>query len=122
MEQPNEMNERLAFIQTNVERAQLLKGGLSLEDCRQFLDATKVLLTFFSEETKLANKSESDAFTAIVQGVRIQQSKGTFSMEGSVLMLEALEAVEKALDSRKDPALRLKELERKTSHKKKSTK
>jgi hypothetical protein len=122
MEQSNEMIERLVFIQTNVERAQLLKGGFSLEDCRQFLDATKILVAFFSEDTKLANKSESDAFTAIVQGVRIQQSKGTFSMEGSVLMLEALEAVEKVLDSRKDPSLKLKEMERKTSHKKKNIK
>lgn len=121
MEQLNEMTQKLMFINFNVEKAQQNKGAFSMEDCRQFLNAYKVLVSLFSDDTKMAGEPELEAFVFIVQGCKVQQGKGVFTMEGSVLILEALESLEKAIDARKDPSLKLKELERKHSHKKKSS-
>ncbi len=119
----NEYLSKIGFLSANVERAQLLKGAFSLEDCRQFLQACTTLVSLFkNEDLKIATKEDLDAFAFVVQGVRVQQAKGTFSMEGSVLMLEALEFLEKKLEEIKDPSLKLKELERKHSHKKKQIK
>jgi hypothetical protein len=122
MEQLNEMTQRLMFINFHVSKAQESKGAFSMEDCRHYLNAYKLLTNFLAEDTKMAGEPELEAFVFVVQGCKVQQAKGAFTMEVSVLILEALEALEKVMDSRKDPGLKLKELERKHSHKKKSSK
>jgi len=68
----------------NVEKAELLKGAFSMEDCRKFLTSYKILVILFSDASKLAGEKELEAFIFFVQGVKIQQAKGTFTMEYSI--------------------------------------
>jgi hypothetical protein len=49
----------------------------------------------------------------LLKAVEIQQAKGIFTMQGSVELLEKLEFIQKSLNAKKDPALKLKEMHEK---------
>jgi len=92
--------DKLNFILINVERAQLSKGAFSMEDCKQFLSSIKTLSAFFSDD-KIATHEEFKAFLFILESVKLHQSKGTFTLECSVILLEILESLEKEVGARK---------------------
>jgi hypothetical protein len=88
--------DTLKLVYDTVEQAQLKKAIFSMEDCRNFLISYKILSDFYTNKT-LVSQKEIDAFTCFCNGVKLQHGKGIFTIEGSVLLLECLELLEKEL-------------------------
>lgn len=109
----------LQFINNNVEAGQQVRGAFNLVQCREYENCMKTLNTFFSAEEKLAKQEEVNALATLINLCEVQQSKGVFSIRGSVMILEALESLNEEMDKFKDPALKFKELQEKVSRKSK---
>ena len=103
--------ESLDIVYNNMDRAQILKGTFTLQECRSFLEAKETLLEFLNlPEGECAKKNVVDAFATFAVCCQAQSSAGVFHIKGSVMILEALELIEKEINDSKDPELKLLEL------------
>lgn len=110
----NENISRIMMIYASLEESQKVKGGLSLQDCRNLVNARATLLSLFStEDDKVARDKEFQAFDVLTACCQVQQSLGVFKIEGSVRILETLEAISAALDKLKSPERKAKDVNEK---------
>lgn len=111
---------KIQFIVLNLESAQAHKGAFKMEDCKTFLNCVKSLVSLFTptedDSEKMAEQEDVDALATLTQLCAIQQSTGVFSINGSVMILDALEEINEALNAIKNPALKFKELQSKVKH------
>ena len=115
----NPLLAKLQFIVLNLESAQQIKGAFTMQECKQFLDCVKTLVTFFTpSEERFADKEEIEALSTLTDLCCVQQSKGIFSINGSVMILDALEELNEAINARKSQDLKFKELQSKVKHNK----
>src|SRR5687767_10348351 len=121
----NHILGKLQFIVLNLEKAQEVKGGFTMQECKAFVECVKPLVTLFSpseeskessSEEKVAGSEEVEALSTLTHLCEIQQSKGVFSINGSVMILEALEEINEALCALKSQDLKFKELQAKIKH------
>lgn len=113
------------IIYSNMDKAQVLKGTFTLQDCRNFLEAKNALLSFFSvEEGRIdyAKQNIFDAFEIFVSGCHKQTASGVFHIEGSVMILNNLELIKKELDDSKDPELKILDIKKQYEKARKSKK
>ena len=106
---------KLKYINDNVEAAQQHKGGFLLVQCEQYEQCLETLTNVFSED-KMATQVEVDALLTLTNLCEVQNSKGIFSIKGSVSILKALREIKEVLDDIKDPALKFKELQDSLKH------
>jgi DNA-dependent RNA polymerase auxiliary subunit epsilon len=115
----NENVERVNSLYINIQAGQNVRGGLSFQDCRQLNNAKKTLIEYFetTDGNTKSKKEHFDAFSVMVQSVELIQGKGCYSLAGAEMLLDIIENLEKALDSNKDAALKLKEKQEKYQRK-----
>ena len=114
----NPILSKLQFIVLNLEKAQEVKGGFTMQECKSFVECVKPLVALFSpsDEELVAGNAEVDALATLTHLCEIQQSKGVFSINGSVMILDALEEINEALCALKSQDLKFKELQAKIKH------
>lgn len=116
--------QSINFIYGNVQAGQQHKGFLSMGDCRELIKAKNVLLELFTPPLIEGEEDESpspegnsvthaeqkhlDAYNVMLKACSMAQSTGVFHIEGSVMLLERLEFLEKELDKIKSPTLKMK--------------
>jgi hypothetical protein len=98
---------KIKQLYATLESAQRQSGKFTMADCRNAIEARDVLLDFFSQEDEEPGKEESEAWEVFVRCFNIQQSSGSFLMEGSVKILDMLEDLEVKLQ---DPATKLRKM------------
>jgi len=106
-----------------MDQAQILKGTLTLPECRAFLESKETLMEFLnSDEGEYAKQNVLDAFGIFAACCHKQASAGVFHIKGSVMILESLEMMEKEINDSKDPELKILELKNKFEKSRKSKK
>ncbi len=120
----DENTQALNFIWSNINAAQSRTGAFTLEDCEEVIKAHTLLSAFLkslhagknneSNESIIAGKVIFNAYEIVLSAVRLQQSKGIYTIEGSVEILKNLKLLKSNLDLVKDPSLKLKELKEKS--------
>lgn len=105
----------IQFLYANIEAAQQKTGAYTMLDCRNILFAYKIILNFFKTITteSISEPIILNSFEIFLKAIEVQQAKGVFTMQGSVELLEKLEFIQKSLNAKKDPALKLKEMHEK---------
>jgi hypothetical protein len=118
-----ECAESLNIVFNNMDQAQILKGTFTLQECRSFLESKETLSEFLNlPEGEYAKQNIFDAFGIFTACCHKQASAGVFHIKGSVMILEALEMIEKEINDSKDPELKLLELKNKFEKSRKSKK
>ena len=88
------MNEQpLSFIINNIEAAQKATGTLTMEDCRFLLKSLEILTNLLNKNVIIGDK-EVEAYNILVDVCKKLQSRGIFSIKGSVAILNYLEDIE----------------------------
>lgn len=111
-EQPqNPYVQALNFIHSNLEAAQAKTGAFTMVDCKNVRNAYFYLVEFMSSltENSIAGEMPFGAMGMIYRASDLQQSKGIFTMAGSVEILNKLEFIHTKLMEIKDPSLKLQE-------------
>lgn len=101
----------------SIAEAAKLKGGLSMQDCRQIKDARDVLTDYFTlEEGELEfsepSRLETDSLAFLIKILETQQLTGVFLIEGSIKILDAIEKLSDVMIDKKSMTQKMGEARR----------
>ena len=100
--------ENVDMVFSSIVAASRIKGGLTMQDCRQLTDAKDVLEEFFTVEAgeplPEVTRIQTDALSFLTKLAEIQQLTGVFTVEGSIKLLDALEDISDEIEERKNNA------------------
>lgn len=98
--------ENVDMVFNSIVAASRIKGGLTMQDCRQLTDAKDVLEEFFTveagESLPEVTRIQTDALAFLTKLAEIQQLTGVFTVEGSIKLLDALEDISDEIEERKN--------------------
>ena len=99
------------YIYQSLRDASVQKGNFSMGDVRAMSEARKTLIALFTSNEEgvfpKVEKEEIKALDVLMRCVQFQQSTGVYSFEGTLKILETLEALSKALEEGKAPAQKI---------------
>lgn len=106
----------------SIAEAAKLKGGLSMQDCRQIKDARDLLTDYFTlEEGELEfsepSRLETDSLAFLIKILETQQLTGVFLIEGSIKILDAIEKLSDVMIDKKSMTQKMEEARRRLKNK-----
>lgn len=101
----NEFLQHVVTLYTGVNEAQSTKGGLKMSHCREITKARNDLINAFANPPIIFSSDLSVAIGVFRNVCEHYQDKGAFSIQGSVIIADALEAIENELKASMPPAL-----------------
>lgn len=112
----------LNMIIGSIAAAAKIKGGLTMQDCRQIKDARDILVDYFTLEegdVELSEPSriETDSLAILIKILETQQLTGVFSIEGSIEILDAIEKLSDAMTDKKSVTQKMEEARRRLKNK-----
>lgn len=98
-------------IYKNLEAAQAKTGAFTMVDCKNVRNAYTYLIEYFKlmDVNTTADDITYGAFGMLFKATELQQTKGVFTMDGSVELLSKLEFIHAKLDEIKDPSIKMRE-------------
>ncbi len=101
------VKEAISVIYENLGNAQSRTGAFTLADCRTLRNNKDHLLKVVDDVS--VDKETTEAFQFFSRALEAQQSKGVFTLDGSIMLLEKLELLEKWIADHKSASMKLEE-------------
>ena len=114
------VKEAISVIYENLGVAQARTGAFTLKDCKALRDHKDHLHKCVDDGS--VDKEGSEAFQFLSKALDVQQSKGVFSIDGAITLLEKLEVVEKWIQDNKSASMKLQEAKDKLKEERKKKK
>lgn len=102
------VKQALKTIYDNLEVAQSRTGAFTLLDCKAVRESKNNLVKVIESEDSV-DKDTMDAFRFLSKALDLQQAKGVFSIDGSIMLLEELQLLEKWVNDHKSASQKLEE-------------
>lgn len=96
----NENIKHVITIYNGMSEAQAAKGGLSMADCKAISTARTTFITAFAGETTVYSDELLQAAMVFRKVCEYFQEKGCFSIQGSVIVSDSLDALDAEIRSK----------------------
>ena len=101
------VKEAINIIYENLGNAQSRTGAFALKDCKALRDNKDHLLKVVDDVS--VDKETTESFQFFSRALEVQQSKGVYTVDGSIMLLEKLELVEQWITDHKSASQKLEE-------------